>query len=234
VRERIHHVFAHYHFEEYTFDQYYKKKIYRKDGLLLWERRVGDKHFSISLTLSPRCAPEGELSICLMFCGNILHCLSFNWMDGNIVNSTQPVIPIIGRNQGISPERKSEIAAFEEVFPNNSPRFFCFAAMQGIAGAVKSPYVLAVKAHANICFNSVGNTFCNAYDRFWESIGGMEISGEMYLIALPFYTKPLIKIPSKHRKRTSMRRLIWSEISSSAQETLQLHIMRKDSVLQTP
>lgn len=233
VRKRIAYWFAHYRLEDHTFSPRYQTRLYREGGFLLWQREVGGKRFAITLTLSPRWAPEGELSICLLINGKTLHCLSFNWIDGNLVGLAQPIVPLVGRNQGASSKVQDALAAFNQAFPNNSPSFFCFAAMQGIAEAVHSKYVVAVKGNANICYENKGtaSNFTNAYDRFWKSLGGVEIANGKYLISLPFYTKSLDEVAAKHRKRASIRRSFWKDISSTSCETIRPYTIYKYNIL---
>ncbi|MFS0757598.1 DUF535 family protein [Noviherbaspirillum sp. 1P10PC] len=233
VRTRIAYWFAHYRLEDRTFIPRYKTTLYRKGGFLLWEREVAGKRFAITLTLSPRWAPEGELSICLLMNGKTLHCLSFNWIDGTFAGLGQPIVPLVARNQGASSHVQDALAAFNQAFPNNSPSFFCFAAMQGIAEAVHSNYVVAIKGDANICYENKGkaSNFTNAYDKFWKSLGGVEVANGKYLISLPFYTKPLEEISAKHRKRASIRRSFWKDISSSSCKTIQPYTFHKCNTL---
>jgi uncharacterized protein VirK/YbjX len=233
MRKRIDYVYLHYWFEEHAFDQRYKTRLYSKEGgLPLWEREMDCKRFSITLTTTPWwAAPEGELSISLLVDGKTVHYMSFNWIDGGIAGLSQPIVPFIGCNQGASLKVQQEMAVFNQAFPNNSPRFFCFAAIQGVAKAIGSTHVVAVKCNANIQFKHKDkNNFVNAYDEFWTSLGGMEMPCGKYLIALPFYAKPLEKISAKHRKRASIRRSFWNDISNSAQENLRSHVIVSESL----
>ena len=50
--------------------------------------------------------------------------------------------------------------------------------------------------------------------------------GELgYMIALPFYVKPLADMPSKHRKRAAQRRERWRAICEAARATLESHLL---------
>lgn len=226
VRQRIQCLLAHYQFEDRTFTSAYKRMLYLDSGMTLWKHHANGLNFSITLTVSPRWAPEGELSICCLVEATPLHCLSFNWIDGHMVGLIQAVVPFIGRNQGTSMGARQALAAFNEVFPNNSPSFFCFAAMQGIAGVIGSRRVIGIKGSFNICFDhESANSFANSYDKFWKSLGGVEMPGTGFGISLPFYGKPLSEIAGKHRKRAAMRRSFWESISHSARDTLQPHVL---------
>lgn len=232
MRQRIDYLYSHYVFEDQTFRAAYKRKVYLEDGLTLWETREGGCHTAITLSLSPRWAPEGELSVCLLVNGARLHCLSFNWTEGGTVGLGPQMLPFIGRNQGASSQAQHALESFNACFPNNSPSFFCFSAVQGLAEALGMSSVVGIKGKANICFDhGAAKSFINAYDRFWASLNGQEIAEHAYLISLPFYHKPLAEIAAKHRKRAAMRRTYWESISRSARGTLQPYLLASDRVL---
>ncbi|MFL6717694.1 MAG: DUF535 family protein [Burkholderiaceae bacterium] len=230
IQERITYLHDHYAFENQTFGVAYKRKIYLEDGFTLWEAWQGGSHIAITLSLSPRCAPEGELSVCLMVNGTRLHCLSFNWIAGGTVGMGSQMLPFIGRNQGASAQAQQALASFNGCFPNNSPSFFCFSALQGLAQALGMTSVLGIKGEANICFERcAASSFINAYDRFWTSLEGKEIAEHAYLISLPFYQKPLSEVATKHRKRAAMRRAHWEGISASARKALHPYLFANES-----
>jgi len=229
TRQRIAYLHDHYAFEDQTFRAAYKRKIYLEDGLTLWEAREGGSHIAITLSLSPRWAPEGELSVCLLVNGTRLHCLSFNWIAGGTVGMGSRMLPFIGRNQGASAQAQHALASFNARFPNNSPSFFCFSAVQGLAQALGMTSVLGIKGKANICFDDcAARSFINAYDRFWASLDGEEIAEHAYLIKLPFYQKPLSEVAAKHRKRAAMRRTHWEGISASACKALHPYLFANE------
>jgi uncharacterized protein VirK/YbjX len=225
-RQRVQCVLAHYHFEETTFNGAYKTAVYNGGGLVLWQHAGEDASFQIRLEMASRANAEGDLTIALVADGKVLHRLSFSWMDGATAGVPAPMVPFIARNQGRWTDSGPAFESFERVFPNNSPSFFCFAAMQGVAQAVGMDQVVAVKCDAHIAYdpNEVKH-FANAYDGFWKILGGVERPGNSWLIALPFYLKPLADMPSKHRKRAAQRREYWKAIGDSARATLQRHLL---------
>jgi hypothetical protein len=137
-----------------------------------------------------------------------------------------PMVPFVARNQGRWTDSDLAFAAFEQAFPNNSPSFFCFAAMQGVAQAVGMDQLVAIKRSVHPAYDpdSVKH-FANAYDGFWKILGGVELPGPGYLIALPFYLKPLSDMPRKHRKRAAARHEYWGEIGA-ARGTLERKLKR--------
>jgi uncharacterized protein VirK/YbjX len=230
ARERVQCVLSHYRFEETTFNAAYKEAVYAAGGLTLWRHVVDESEFLIRLEMASRMNAEGDLTLALVADGKVLHRLSFSWVDGGIAGVPAPLVPFIARNQGRWTESNEAFEAFERCFPNNSPSFFCFAAMQGVAQAVGMEQVLAVKCSAHIAYDPADvKHFANAYDGFWKILGGIEMPGNAWLIALPFYLKPLADMPSKHRKRAAQRRDYWRAIGDGARGTLQRHLLHARS-----
>jgi uncharacterized protein VirK/YbjX len=224
LRQRVRCVLAHYRFEESTFDGAYKRAIYRDGGLPLWRHDDEERgwRFEIRLEMAPRLSAEGDLTIMASANGICLHRLSFSWVEGAFAGVDAPVVPFIARNQGHRMDAGDAFSAFELAFPNNSPSFFCFAALQGIAQALGFEQVAAVKAARQSAWTPAdARHFVNAYDGFWKILGGVPMPGPAYRIALPFHLKPLSEMPSRHRKRAALRRAHWRRIGDSA--ALALH-----------
>lgn len=225
-RQRVQCVLSHYRFEETSFNAAYKQAVYASGGLALWQHEANGSRFLIRLEMASRMNAEGDLTIALVADGKVLHRLSFSWVDGAIAGLPPGLVPFVARNQGRWLDSGAAFDAFENAFPNNSPSFFCFAAMQGVAQAVGMDQVAAVKCTAHIAYDPLDmKHFANAYDGFWKILGGVELPGDTWLISLPFYLKPLADMPSKHRKRAAQRREYWRAIGDSARATLQRHLL---------
>jgi uncharacterized protein VirK/YbjX len=226
ARRRVQCVLAHYRFEETTFNSAYKHAVYVARSLPLWQHAGEHDRFLIQLEVASRLNAEGDLTIALIANGKCLHRLSFSWVEGAVAGVAAPMTIFVARNQGRWTDSGDAFDAFERAFPNNSPSFFCFAALQGLAQAVGMTQVVAVKCDAHIAYDPAEvRHFANAYDGFWKILGGIEMAGPGYLIALPFYLKPLADMPSKHRKRAAQRREYWRAIGDSARSTLQRHLL---------
>ncbi|MDB5935095.1 MAG: hypothetical protein JWQ01_2439 [Massilia sp.] len=227
ARRRIACALHHYSFEDETFNTSYKYAVYRSGGLTLWQRSAGGSQFAIRLAMASRMNAEGDLTVAFEADGKCLHRLSFSWIEGSVVGVDTPVVPFVARNQGRWTDSDLAFAAFEQAFPNNSPSFFCFAAMQGVAQAVGMTQLVAIKASAHPAYDpDAVKNFANAYDGFWKILGGVELPGAGYLVALPFYVKPLTEMPRKHRKRAAIRRENWAEIGEAARGTLERKLKR--------
>lgn len=226
ARERVRCALAHYRFEEITFNNAYKHAVYVAGGLPLWRHEDGANSFMIRLEMAARMNAEGDLMIAFLANGAYLHRLSFSWVDGALAGVAAPLVPFVARNQGRWTDSGQAFAAFEQAFPNNSPSFFCFSAMQGVAQAAGMTQLVAVKCNEHVAYDPAEvRHFANAYDGFWKILGGTELAGPGYLIELPFYQKPLADMPSKHRKRAAQRREYWRVICDSARATLQRHLL---------
>lgn len=229
ARRRVQAVLSHYRFEETTFNDAYMQAVYGARCLPLWQHEAevdGQlSSFMIQLEMASRSNAEGDLTVALVADGNCLHRLSFSWLDGRMLGLDMPAVPFIARNEGRWADSGAAFEAFERVFPNNSPSFFCFAAMQGIAQALGMDKVMAIRSDAHIAYDpDPDKHFTNAYDGFWKILGGVE-TGKGYVIGLPFYVKPLADMPSKHRKRAAQRRDHWRVIGDAARATLQRHLL---------
>ena len=177
--------------------------------------------------MASRMNAEGDLTIAFEADGKCLHRLSFSWIEGSVAGVDTAVLPFVARNQGRWTDSDLAFAAFEQAFPHNSPSFFCFAAMQGVAQAVGMAQLAAIKSCAHpACDPASANHFANAYDVFWKILGGVELPGPAYLVALPFRLKPLSEMAAKHRKRAAIRRENWGEIGEAARGTLERKLKR--------
>lgn len=220
VRERMRCVLAHYRYEAATFGAAYRQAV-NGDGLALWQHEDEDSSFALRLATAQRHDPEGELTIALLADGKVLHRLSWTWVEGSLFDVKLPMVPFVTRNAGLWRDAGEAFDAFERVFPNNSPSFFCFAALQGVAQALGVDRVVAVRGSSHVAYDAAEDkAFENAYDGFWRILGGSIKDALTYLVTLPFYLKPLQDMPSKHRKRAAQRREHWRVIGDAARSTL--------------
>jgi len=237
LRERVRCVLVHYRFEDATFDAGYKQAVYRDGGLVLWRHAANGAHVEVRLEMAQRLNAEGDLTLILLADGRRVHRLSFSWVDARFSGTgtgagpdTAGILPFIARNQGRRADALDAIGAFKRAFPDNSPLvktpgFFCLAALQGIAQALDMDRAVAVKAAWQCAYDRRdASQFANAYDGFWQVLGGVDLPGRGMRIALPFYMKPLSEVPSKHRKRAAQRHAQWRAIGESARLALLAHL----------
>lgn len=234
LRQRVRCVATHYRFEDATFDAAYKRAVYRTGGLLLWHHDTGSGRVEVRLGMAQRLNAEGDLTLTLLADGKRVHRLSFSWVDAGFAGIAGAdkgrMLPFVARNQGPGANAADALDALQRAFPHNSPvvttpGFFCFAALQGIAQALGMDQVAAVKSAWHCAYKPVDEKhFATAYDGFWRILGGTELPGRAWHIALPFYMKPLAEIASKHRKRAVLRREQWHAVAASARLALRSHM----------
>jgi uncharacterized protein VirK/YbjX len=226
LRERVQRVLVHYRFEQDTFDAAYKHAVYCGDGLPLWRHEADGRVFEIRLQMACRLNAEGDLTLIALADGKCLHRLSFSWVDGAFAGVDLPILPFAARNQGYREDGSEALAAFEQAFPHNSPSFFCFAALNGVAQALGMNRIVGVKSTCQSAYApSAEKHFSNAYDGFWQTLGGVDTPGRVYEIALPLQLRPLSETPAKHRKRSATRREHWARIAESARCALLPHLV---------
>lgn len=224
--QRVEYVTAHYEHEQATFRGTYAPNVYLGKGICLWRYQADSTCVSLQLEMAPRRAAEGELSVTLYVDGVRLHSMSFNWAPGILIGVSHTRIPFIPCNQGRGKGSDAAFAAFNAAFPNNSPSFFCFSAMQGLALGAGFDAIAGLKSEFNPYFlRKPVNTFQNSYDNFWTSLGGVDTSGKAYVVALPFYSKPITDIKAKYRKRAASRRIWWEHISASSRASIQQYLL---------
>jgi uncharacterized protein VirK/YbjX len=223
LRERVQCMLFHFRHEEASFNAGYKQQVYSEGGMVLWEKIVDGASFKIRLTLADRYAAEGDLSVSLTVDGERLHSISFSWVTGNLAGGA-PVGIFIAANQGRWRKDHEYHDKFNAAFPQNAPNFFCYAALQGLAHAVGAPEMRAVSSRLQVCYVSEDiKHFDNAYESFWETVGGIAEPSGGYILPVPQPVKPLSEVPAKHRKRAANRRAMLNEISEGALRVVAAH-----------
>jgi len=234
LRQRVRCVLTHYRFEDATFDAAYKHAVYRDGGLVLWQHEADGSKVEVRLMMAQRLNAEGDLTLTLLANGRCLHRLSFSWVDERFAGlagfGAAGILPFIARNQGHRADETDAMDVFRRAFPRNSPLvttpgFFCCAALQGVAQALGMDHMVAVKSAWHCAYTPAdARHFATAYDGVWRSLGGTEMPGRAWHIALPFHARPLAEIPSRHRKRAALRRAYWQGIGESAREVMLRHL----------
>jgi uncharacterized protein len=236
VGQRVQYVYQHYAFESRQWTDDYSRAVYGGPGLELWRSHGGGAVVTIRLEAGRRDVPEGDLSIVLSVDNAVdnavLHRINFSWLADTQDGTVTPFLACSQRRSS----NTEVLFAFERDFPQNSPAFFCFAAVQGVARVVGCTAILAVRSHEQICARKGRDTthFKSSYDSFWQALGGWDCGRQGFLIPLPAHEKPLSKLSSNHRRRAQKRRRHWKAIEAATIETLEpfcqgsLHQPRKD------
>lgn len=225
LQSRIECAVSHYKFEVEHWSPSYRAAVYGGDGVALWRSHVGETQYSIVLRDTGDLRHEGPLSISLFAGTRLLHITSFSWVPGRVVSPslTQERLLFVTRNQSARTDRAAA-ERFQRDFPQNSPAYFCMAAVFGIAKSHGQEEIGAVHHEYQIAYDAaLAEGFRRSYCEFWRSFGGRAISSNAHLVPVPARLTPLESVPQKHRARARSRRQHWDGIEGSAALELARH-----------
>ena len=206
VRQRVESAIAHHEYESKNYSANYEKLVYRAEGIRLWEQKIGDRHFSITLTGSEHNRHEGDLSVVLSYDDINLWRISFSYVRGEIFNLGRRDFLFLTRNQAEASDRR----IFQECFGQNQPQLFCLSAVCGIVMANGWDSLLAIRHDDQIAYEKTLNSgFYNSYNALWKQFSAREIDGRVFEMAAPLNLRPLTEVSRSHRGRARGRRQIW-------------------------
>jgi hypothetical protein len=145
--------------------------------------------------------------------------MSFSYVDAKVFGLPSDSAMFITRNQT---DRNEQLNRFRATFKQNSPPYFCLAAMCGIAMANGMPAIYAIKHDAQIAYEEryiAG--FKNSYTDFWQQFGAQEVDHQAYRLDIPLPLAPLNEV--KHRNRAVARRRNWTQIIHATREAMLAH-----------
>lgn len=202
---------THYTFEQVRYTREYRDAVYRKGGLTLWSAQLSNTCYALKLVDSRGNRHEGGIGVVLLANGTCLSeviCLA----GRSVLGMKRGIVPFITRNQSIN-SGAPELSDFRSTFPHNSPKYFCLAAIQGIAGAHGISRMAAIKHDQQISFRKgQAASFQNSYSNLWQQLGAAEGGRHAYSIPVPFPMSPIDAVEAKHRNRAKRRRAIWAQI----------------------
>lgn len=216
--ERLASVLDHFRFKQARFEPALLLALHG-DGLRLWSHAGGCE---IRLCANADTRHEGPLSLVLSRHGSKVHEISFAWVDARCLGAGMGDGPVLlaTRNQSLPPN-EPELVRFRTEFPQNSPAYFTFAALNGLAVALGLERIVGVRGSCQIAYEPAHAAgFRRSYDDFWRSFGG-ELRGDHgFEIPVPVAVVPLQQLPAKHRARARQRREHWRGIAEAAEAAL--------------
>jgi uncharacterized protein VirK/YbjX len=215
VKTRLDTARAHYVAEANLLTASQREAVYQQSGLQLWRTERAGHVFAIHLTPPNDNRYEGNLSVVLSLAGARIGVMSFSYVDSRIFGHVQGTLIFVTRSQaGRDP---TELATFRGAFKQNSPHYFCLAALSGMAEAHGMRRLAAVKFDAQPAFQpQYASSFLNSYSKLWESFGAVEADAQASFLAVPLEPTALSEIKGKHRARAIERRTEWASVSASA------------------
>ena len=218
LRQRVDVAMNHHKYELRAFNCGYARQVYRSDGILLWQRSIGDLRFTILLTASDDNRHEGDLTAILSADGINLCRMSFCYLNASVFRLHPNMAMLISRNQTY---RNSARDAFDQYFKQNAPQFFCLFAICGIAMANGFKTVFGIKHYAQIAYEKPREMgFRNSYTALWEKFDAVEINQHVFMLNVPLKLRPVGLVSRVHRRRARARRGYWDEIAHSARESM--------------
>lgn len=189
------------------------------EGLRLWGHEGG---CDIRLRSNAATRHEGPLSLVLRRGGRTVHELSFAWIDAQHLGMERDSGPVLfaTRNQSLQADAP-ELAGFRSDFPQNSPPYFVFAALNGVAAALGQQRIVGVRDVCQIAFEPRHQAgFKRSYDDFWCGFGGQPVGTHGLQMPVPAAVVPLEQLQAKHRARARQRREHWCRIAEAARAAL--------------
>lgn len=221
LAQRIDSAIFHYRYEGQNCPPGYLRAVYHSPrGLTLWHQVVNGVRCAITLCATEDNRHEGDLSVCC-FVNEARVCrVSFSYVDSALFGLPPQSTMFVTRNQTY---QSPELQLFRNTFKQNSPPYFCIAAVCGIAMANGMPAIYMVKADAQIAYaETYAESFSNSYSTLWKRLGAQEIGGQhAYSMPIPLLLAPLSAV--KHRSRAIARRRNWLEIALRTRRTMFEH-----------
>jgi hypothetical protein len=195
-------------------------------GLVLWHRVIQDTHYTITLRRTEDTRREGDLSVLCFVNGFCICVVSFSYVNSRLFGLRPGGTMFVTRSQTV---RNVGLQRFRDTFKQNSPPYFCLAAVCGIAMANGMHAIFTVKHDAQLAYaERYAEGFRNSYSALWEAFGAQQIDHrDAYTMSLPLKLNPLSGV--KHKGRAIARRRNWLEVALSARQA-----MLEDRTSRTP
>ena len=218
LAQRIDCAIDHYRFEEQTYARGYCRAVYQSPlGVTLWQRSVDGVDYEIRLRATEDTRHEGDLSVCCFVNGARVCRVSFSYVDAGTLGAAPGPTIFVTRNQT---DQVPGLALFRDTFRQNSPPYFCIAAICGIAMANGMRTILAIRSEAQIAYEpAYERSFRNSYSVLWHGLGARDIGcPHAYSLPIPLQLRPLSSV--KHRSRAVARRRNWLEVTLCARRAM--------------
>jgi uncharacterized protein VirK/YbjX len=205
LRERIACAHYHYRFEQQTFSPAYVDAVYRADGLSLWREDADGRAYEIRLTVANDNLFEGSLSTVVFIDGQRVSVTSFSFVDAARFGRPAGPMIFVGRMQsGRHPEH---LKAFARAYKHTSPPYFGFAAVAGIARALGTHEIAAIRHESHPHYEpAIAAGMLRSYDAFWRNFGASELDAKAFRVPVPLEMGDPSEVSAAHRARARKRR----------------------------
>jgi uncharacterized protein VirK/YbjX len=103
-----------------------------------------------------------------------------------------------------------------------APPLVLMATLEGIARALDIGHIYGICATAQVCAPDESRIadFVSAYDEFWRSIEGRQLSSGWFYLSVPLRAPPWERIKPNHRSRAKARRAFRNAVADHVHERL--------------
>ena len=230
-RQRIACALTHYAREHACYVEAYSQAVYAGQGIVLWATEVDGVRYRLLLRDSKELRHEGALTVRFEGDGQYLCEMAYSWVDPGIFGGAIETPSLfVTRNQSAQ-ARAPELGRFREHFPQNSPSYFCLAAVLGIAQANGVGAIACIRHDAQLAFEPrLAGSFKSSYCDFWSKFGAVALPTTAWVMTVPAPLAHIGELAAKHRKRALDRRRHWADITQSSVAALAVyHRRREDS-----
>jgi hypothetical protein len=145
--------------------------------------------------------------------------MSFSYVNTSVFGLRDEVAMFVTRNQTY---RNDALSRFRATFKQNSPPYFSFWALSGIAMANGMRSIYAIKHEAHVAYSDrYAEGFKNSYSNFWSKFAAEDVDHQAYRLAIPFALAPIATV--KHRARAAARRRYWEAVAHDSHQVMLLH-----------
>ena len=169
----------------------------------------------IYMTLSSQIFKEGELSLYLQVDDVDIYVLSFSFVSGEIVGSTEDTVILIGRIQGMR-DCFPQIRAATKALHDISPPALLVSALQGIAEALDITCMAGISAADHVAKSSDKcPELIDNYDAFFVALGANKNQSNFFVGDFLAPEKPITLVKRSHRSRALKKRAFKRKISET-------------------
>ena len=181
----------------------------------LWEFPIEQGSLQIGLDTGPAGNEEGELVLHFLVNETDVYSLQFVIAPGNLGQMD------VGRAIYVTGLQGTKGCAHLIKLATKSacdvaPPLVLMATLEGVARALDIEHIFGICATANVCAPEGPRIadFVSAYDEFWRSIEGRQLSSGWFHLTVPLQGPPWERIKPNHRSRVRARRTFRNGVSN--------------------
>jgi uncharacterized protein VirK/YbjX len=224
LRKRFEAALYHYEQDSTLYDDAYLQRVEGGTGLLLWASGSDGHAFDLRLVAPADSRCEGDLCVQMRVDDVCVACMAFAWIDSAAFGDAQGHSMFVTRNQTL---RVPELETFRASFRQNSPTYFCLAAVCAIAQVDGMRHIYGIRHDRQLSYRpEYEQGFRNSYTDFWTRFGGQPSNDYALQVNLPLKLTSLQDLKPSHRSRAERRRAQWAEVATQTHSVIGAHRRR--------